>query len=62
MEIFEILDSTDQQRDLKTRLEKFLNEKKAKMKEPSTLISWGFRLVDYHEKPQYQAVLQASPK
>jgi hypothetical protein len=29
-----------------TRIEKFLNEKKAKTKDLSTLISWGFRLVD----------------
>ena len=62
MEIFEILDSTDQQRELRTKIEKFLNEKKAKTKDLSTLISWGFRLVDYHKKPEYQAALQASPK
>ena len=62
MEIFEILDATDQQRELKTKIENFLNEKKAKTKDLSTLISWGFRLVDYHKKPEYQAPLQASPK
>jgi len=62
MEIFEILDTTDQQRELKNKIEKFLNEKKAKTKDLSTLISWGFRLVDYHKKPEYQAALQASPK
>jgi phenylalanine-4-hydroxylase len=62
MEIFEILDTTDQQRDLKARIEKFLNEKKSKTKDLSTLISWGFRLVEYHKKPEYQATLQASPK
>ena len=62
MEIFEILDATDQQRELKTKIEKFLNEKKAKTKDLSTLISWGFRLVEYHKKPEYQAALQASPK
>jgi len=62
MEIFEILDATDQQPELKTRVEKFLNEKKAKTKDLSTLIGWGFRLVDYHQKPEYQAALQASPK
>jgi phenylalanine-4-hydroxylase len=62
MEIFEILDATDQQPELKTRVEKFLNEKKAKTKDLSTLIGWGFRLVDYHKKPEYQAVLHASPK
>jgi phenylalanine-4-hydroxylase len=62
MEIFEILDATDQQRELKTKIEKFLNEKKAKTKDLSTLISWGFRLVDYHKKPGSQAALEASPK
>jgi phenylalanine-4-hydroxylase len=62
MEIFELLDTTDQQPELKTRVEKFLNEKKAKTKDLSTLISWGFRLIDYHKRPEYQAVLHASPK
>ena len=62
MEIFEILDATDQQRELKTKIGKFLNEKKAKTKDLSTLISWGFRLVEYHKKPEYQSVLHASPK
>jgi phenylalanine-4-hydroxylase len=62
MEIFEILDTTDQQPQLKAKIEKFLNEKKAKTKDLSTLISWGFRLVEYHKKPEYEAALHASPK
>jgi phenylalanine-4-hydroxylase len=62
MEIFEILDTTDQQSELKTRIEKFLNNKKTSTKDLSTLISWGFRLVEYHKKPEYQATLHASPK
>lgn len=62
MEIFEILDTTDQQAQLKARVEKFLNTKKVTTKDFSTLISWGFRLVEYHKKPEYQAVLQASAK
>jgi len=62
MEIFEILDTTGQQPALKTKIEKFLNEKKAATKDLSTLISWGFRLVEYHKKPEYQAALHASPK
>jgi len=62
MEIFEILDTTDQQPELKARIEKFLNEKKAKTRDLSTLISWGFRLVDYHKKPESQALLHASAK
>ena len=62
MEIFEILDTTDEQSELKARIEKFLNETKAKTKDLSTLISWGFRLVEYHKKPEYQAALHASSK
>lgn len=62
MEIFEILDATDQQPELKAKIEKFLNAKKAQTKDLTTLISWGFRLVEYHKKPEYQAALQASPK
>src|SRR2546423_2201723 len=62
MEIFEILDTTDEQPELKAKIEEFLNEKKAKTKDLSTLISWGFRLVEYHKKPEYQAALHASPK
>jgi phenylalanine-4-hydroxylase len=62
MEIFEILDATDRQPELKGKIEKFLNDKKAKSKDFSTLITWGFRLVEYHKKPEYQAALQVSPK
>src|SRR5947199_6992255 len=62
MEIFEILDTTDQQPELKSRLERFLNERKAKTKDLATLISWGFRLVGYHKKPEFQAALHTSPK
>jgi phenylalanine-4-hydroxylase len=62
MEIFEILDTTDRQPELKAKIEKFLKDTKAKSKDLSTLISWGFRLVEYHKKPEYQAALQTSPK
>jgi phenylalanine-4-hydroxylase len=62
MEIFEILDATDQQPELKAKIDKFLNKKKAQTKDLTTLISWGFRLVEYHKKPEYQAALHASPK
>jgi phenylalanine-4-hydroxylase len=62
MEIFEILDTTNQQPDLKARIEKFLNSKKASTKDLSTVISWGFRLVEYHKKPEYQETLHASPQ
>jgi phenylalanine-4-hydroxylase len=62
MEIFEILDTAGQQAELKAKINKFLNEKKASTKDLSTLISWGFRLVEYHKKPEYQAALHASSK
>jgi phenylalanine-4-hydroxylase len=62
MEIFEILDTTNQQPDLKKKIEKFLNDKKAQTKDLTTLIGWGFRLVEYHKKPEYQAALAASRK
>jgi phenylalanine-4-hydroxylase len=62
MEIFEILDTTDQQHQLKAKIGKFLNEKKVSTKDLSTLIGWGFRLVEYHKKPEYQAKMHASSK
>ena len=62
MEIFEILDETGEQPELKDKIEKFLNKKKATPKDLSTLIGWGFRLVEYHKRPEYQATLHASPK
>jgi phenylalanine-4-hydroxylase len=62
MEIFEILDTTDQQPELKAKIDKFLNKKRASDKDKSVLIEWGFRLVEYHKKPEYQAALHASPK
>jgi len=62
MEIFEILDTTDEQHQLKAKIGKFLNEKKASTKDLSTLIGWGFRLVEYHKKPEYQAKMHVSSK
>jgi phenylalanine-4-hydroxylase len=62
MEIFEILDAPDQQRELKAKIEKFLNDKTAQSKDLSTLIGWGFRLVEYHKTPERQGTLQASRK
>jgi phenylalanine-4-hydroxylase len=49
MEIFEILDETEQQSELKKKIEKFLNHKKSTTKDFKTLIEWGFRLVTYHK-------------
>src|SRR5947207_13626358 len=48
MEIFEILETTEQQPEVKRRIADFLKEKERETKDLSTLISWGFRLVDYH--------------
>jgi phenylalanine-4-hydroxylase len=62
MEIFEMLDTTNQQSELKGKIERFLNQKKASTKDLSTLIGWGFRLVEYHKKPECQAKMHASPK
>jgi phenylalanine-4-hydroxylase len=62
MEIFEILDATDQQPELKAKIDKFLNQKRVHDKDKAVLIEWGFRLVEYHKKPEYQAALHASPK
>src|SRR5438874_12055053 len=62
MEIFEVLDTTDQQPELKGEIKEFLNEKKTKTKDLSTLVSWGFRLVEYHKKSECQSALHASPK
>jgi len=62
MEIFEILDITEQQAELKARIERFLNEKKTRTKDLSTLITWGFRLVEYHKQPDFQAAMAASRK
>src|SRR5947209_6315365 len=62
MEIFEILDMSEQQPQLKIKIEKFLNDKKAQTKDLTTLIGWGFRLVEYHKQPDFQAALAASRK
>jgi phenylalanine-4-hydroxylase len=50
MEIFEILDETEGQPDLKRKVQAFLETKKATTKDLSTLIGWGFRLVAYHRQ------------
>jgi phenylalanine-4-hydroxylase len=73
MEIFEILDTMpvgeavsfpnrSEHQSLKARIETFLKEKGATTKDLATLVSWGFRLVEYHKKPEYQAALAASKK
>jgi len=49
MEIFEVLDDTGQQNDLKQKIVTFLNGKKSADQDKATLIGWGFRLVTYHK-------------
>jgi phenylalanine-4-hydroxylase len=56
MEIFEILDETEEQPELKRSVQKFLEEKKAATKDLSTLIGWGFRLVEFHKQDARTAV------
>jgi phenylalanine-4-hydroxylase len=49
MEIFEILDESGQQNQLKQQVMTFLNGRKTIDKDNATLIEWGFRLVTYHK-------------
>jgi phenylalanine-4-hydroxylase len=56
MEIFEILDDSGQQPELKERIAKFLNQVAATNKDKQTLVDWGFRLVEYHKMPEYRAI------
>jgi phenylalanine-4-hydroxylase len=56
MEIFENLDETEQQPELKTKVKKFLEGKRTSSQDLATLISWGFRLVDYHKQGIHAAV------
>jgi phenylalanine-4-hydroxylase len=56
MEIFEILDETEEQPELKRKVQDFLENKKTTTKDLSTLIGWGFRLVTYHRQGMHAAV------
>jgi phenylalanine-4-hydroxylase len=56
MEIFEILDETEEQPALKAKVQKFLEEKKTRDQDLATLISWGFRLVQYHKQGAHATV------
>jgi phenylalanine-4-hydroxylase len=56
MEIFEILDNSGQQPELKERISKFLKQVAATNKDKQTLVDWGFRLVEYHKMPEYRAI------
>jgi phenylalanine-4-hydroxylase len=56
MEVFEMLDDTDQQPTLKERIAGFLRQVAVTSKDKQTLIDWGFRLVKYHKMPEYRAI------
>jgi phenylalanine-4-hydroxylase len=56
MEIFELLDDTEQQPELKERVVAFLNKVATTDKDKQTLVQWGFRLVKYHKLPEYRAI------
>ena len=56
MEIYEILDEIDEQKPLKEKVARFLNQRKTEDKEIATLINWGFRLVTYHKQGAPAAV------
>ena len=62
MEIFEILDKIEQQPELKSKIDKFLNEKRARDKDKAVLIEWGFRLVKYHRQGVHAAQTLSSLK
>src|SRR4029077_10338037 len=56
MEIFELLDDTEQQPELKERVVAFLNKIATADRDKQTLVQWGFRLVKYHKLPEYRAI------
>ena len=58
LEIFELLDDTDQQPELKERVAAFLKKIAASSKDKETLVNWGFRLVKYHKLPEYKAITE----
>jgi phenylalanine-4-hydroxylase len=56
MEIFEILDELGKQKELKEKVAKFLQARRAADKDIATLVEWGFRLVTYHRQDARAAV------
>ena len=58
LEIFELLDDTDQQPELKERVAAFLKKIAASSKDKETLVNWGFRLVKYQKLPEYKAITE----
>src|SRR5947199_7424524 len=58
MEIFELLDETAEQTQLKDRIAGFLRKIATSTPDKKTLVDWGFRLVEYHKLPEYRAIHQ----
>jgi phenylalanine-4-hydroxylase len=56
MEIFELLDETAHQTPLKDRIAAFLRKIASSNSDKKTLVEWGFRLVEYHKRPEYRAI------
>jgi len=56
MEIFELLDDTEQQPQVKERIAQYLKAVALQNKDKATLVDWGFRLVKYHKMPEYRAI------
>ena len=56
MEIFELLDDTEQQPELNERIAQYLKSVASQNKDKATLVDWGFRLVKYHKMPEYRAI------
>ncbi len=56
LEIFELLDDADEQPQLKERIASFLKRIASSDADKSTLVGWGFRLVEYHKLPEYRAI------
>jgi phenylalanine-4-hydroxylase len=57
MNIYEVLDDTGLQPELKDRISAFLRRTAVADKEKATLIEWGFRLVTYHKMPESRALV-----
>jgi phenylalanine-4-hydroxylase len=56
MEIYELLDETEQQPELKERVANHLRQIATTNRDKETLVEWGFRLVKYHKLPEYRAI------
>src|SRR5436305_7600716 len=56
MEIFELLDESGEQTQLKDRIAAFLRKTASTNPDKKTLVDWGFRLVEYHKLPEYRAI------